>query len=131
MSDSTTGRLPLSMSDVGNLLAGVLTPQQAKELLSATDRKGLGLVTYAALKGGENTDKLLPLLSLLEPPQQQEQTQLDQIIALLEAVAASQIRTEESQARTEKMIRQIGSALAGKPKASPRPQVTDPAQSKR
>ena len=110
--------LPHTMDDVAKLLAGVLSPEQARAFLHTFDRKGLNPVTFAALKGAETSDRLLALLQLLEPPEAQEQSQMDQVVGLLEQIAASQTRVEESVARQEHLLQQIVSALGGKPKVS-------------
>jgi hypothetical protein len=108
------------MDDVSKILDGVLTPEQARALLNSFDRKGLNPITFAALQGAKASDKLLSLLQLLEPPTKAEESQLDQVVKLLEQIAASQIRIEETQGRQERMLRQIGSALAGRANTSPR-----------
>ena len=83
-------------------------------MLRTLDRRGLGPIQFAALQSAIATDSLLPLLALLEPPQEKETSQLDQIIALLKQVAESQIRTE-------RRLVELESRLAGKASPSPQP----------
>ena len=92
-------------------------------VLRETDRRGLAPVQYAAIQAATAADSLLPLLSLLEPPQERETSQLDLVVTLLEAIA-------ESQARLERRLVEIESRLAGPPRDSPQPSKTGAAASR-
>ncbi len=115
-------RRPHNMDLVTQILAGEIETEQTRRLLGTPDRKGLTPVSFAVMAAAKNTAELLALKALLDPPAPQEQSQMDQVLDLLEQIATSQARVEESQARQERLLRQIASALGGRPKASPQPQ---------
>ena len=90
-----------------------LTVRDPAALLRETDRRGLSPIAFAAFQGALTSDRLLPLLDLLEP-QEKETSQLEQVIQLLETIA-------ESQVRIERRVVEIESRLAGRASASPPP----------
>lgn len=91
--------------------------------LRMLDRRGLGPVHFAAIQAATTADSLLPLLRLLEPPQAEETSQLDQVVTLLEMIA-------ESQARLERRLVEIESRLVGPQHASPPPSKPEAAASR-
>ena len=90
-----------------------LTVKDPAGLLRETDRRGLSPIAYAAFQGALTSDRLLPLLDLLEP-KEGETSQLDLVVKLLETIA-------ESQARIERRVVEIEFRLAGEASASPPP----------
>ena len=91
---------PWSLDSIREVLAGTEDPALLREL----DRRGMSASTYALLQAATATDDLRPLLTLLEPPETREETQLDQILALLQQIAESQIRTERRMLAVESML---------------------------
>jgi hypothetical protein len=122
MSDPSKTR-PHTLDLVDQILSGTMPPDEARRLLSSFDRKGLTPVTFAALSTARDAHDLLVLKQLLDPPQEGEQSKMDLVIALLERIAESQARLEESQARQERLVRQIASVLGGRPGPSRTPQA--------
>lgn len=121
---------PHTLDLVDEILAGTLPQEQARRVLNTYDPKSLNPIGFAALSAARDVHSLLALKTLLDPATEQEQGQTQQMLLLLEQVAASQARQEESQARMEQsqarqehLLRQIACALGGKPKSSPRPQA--------
>lgn len=115
--------LPHNLDLVDQILSGTMHPDEARKLLNSFDRKGLTPITFAALSTARDTHDLLALKQLLDPPKPDEQSQMNLVLELLERIAESQARTEEAQARMERLLRQIACALGGKPKASQKPQA--------
>ena len=113
-------RRPWSIEDLREIVA--MAVKDGPSMLRETDRRGLAPVQYAALQAATAADSLLPLLSLLEPPQAKETSQLDQIVTLLETIA-------ESQVRTERRLVELESRLAGRASALPPPSKTEAAAS--
>lgn len=68
-----------------------------QETLRARDSRGMDPVSYAALRTARQTADLMPLLDLLQPPEQGEQTQTQKMVELLEAMAAAIVRIEQRQ----------------------------------
>lgn len=106
----TPQRQPWSMQDLREIVA--MAVQDGPAILRETDPRGLAPIQFAAIQAATTADLLLPLLSLLEPPQEQEKSQIDQIIVLLETIA-------ESQSRLERRLVEIESRLAGPQRDSP------------
>ena len=77
------------MSDIAALLDGVLdrTPQDPGQ-------HGLSLVSYAAVRGAATAERLTPLLTLAEPPQEGEPDRIAMLLELLESIVAAQLRLE-------------------------------------
>ena len=99
---------------IADLTAGTMSDTRIQELLRWADSRGMSAAIYAILRTATQTDHLIPLLALLEPPQAEEQTQLDRIVTLLEQIADSQLRLEHR-------ILAVESALAARHGTSPRP----------
>ena len=85
-----------------------------QEALRFRDSRGLDPTSYAVLRTARRTESLTALLSLLDPPEKAEQTQLDQVISLLEGIA-------ETQLRMEKRLVSLESRLAARSVALPPP----------
>lgn len=96
----TTRRSPWDTADLRELLAGALDQAQMR----ARDNKGLSPVEFGAMKSAVLADALLPLLSLLEPPQPAEQSKIDVALDLLEKIAANQVRLDERLAAIESRL---------------------------
>jgi len=104
---SSAGVMPHTLIVVDKILAGTMETSESREILQTFDRKGLSPVGYAALVAAKNTDDLLALKALLDPPKEGEKASLDQVVELLTQIAASQARQAETlaavQARLVKM----------------------------
>ena len=83
-----------SDTQIAEMTDGVMPDAKIQEALRSRDSRGLDPTTYAVLMTARRTEALTPLLALLDPPEAKEQTQLDQVIALLEAIAEAQLRLE-------------------------------------
>ena len=81
-------------TEVSALTEGVMPDDRIQAALRTTDSRGMNATSFAILRTACRTESLAALLTLLDPPEAQEQTQLDQVVALLESIAAAQIRTE-------------------------------------
>ena len=83
-----------SDEQIAALTEGTMPDDRIQEAMRSRDSRGLDPTTYAVLRTARRTEALTPLLALLDPPEAKEQTQLDQVIALLEAIAEAQLRLE-------------------------------------
>lgn len=101
---------PWDVDRIRQVLSGSADPT----LLTGIDRKGLSAAQFALLRTAATADDLRQLLALLDPPDENEQTQLDQILGLLETIA-------EGQLRVEAQLAVLGSAVAGLRASSPQP----------
>jgi hypothetical protein len=97
--------LPYTMDAVEKILSGTISPKEARDLLQTHDRKGLTPIGFGVLEAAQNSNKLLSLLSLLEPPESTEKASLEQVVDLLTKVA-------ENQARQDQMLTAALSKLA-------------------
>ena len=88
-----------SPDDIRQILAGASQHDPRQSL----DRAGLNPVAAGAMLAAERADRLLPLLELLEP-KQDEPSKVDQLLQLLESIAQSQIRTEARLAGLERKL---------------------------
>lgn len=79
-------------------------------MLRELDRRGMSPVTYAAIMSALASDSLLPLLSLLEPPQG-EASKTDAILEALERVLDSQRQILAEQAQIKSDLAAIKSRL--------------------
>ena len=102
-----------SDSQISEMTEGTLPDAKIQDALHTRDARGMDPTSYAVLRTARRTESLM---SLLEPPEKAEETQIDQILALLEAIAAAQLRMEERMVALE-------SRLAGRSAASPPPSV--------
>jgi len=68
----------------------------------------------AALRAAENTESLLPLVGLLDPPPDQPDP-LAPLLALLESISAALARIEASQAATIRRLTALESATSSPP----------------
>jgi len=93
---------------------GTMPDAKIQDALRATDSRGMNATSYAVLRTARRTESLTALLTLLDPPEAKEQTQIDQVIALLEGIA-------EAQLRMEKRLVALESRLAASSRASPSP----------
>ena len=109
MSDSTTR--PHNISLLDEILAGTVEPEEIRRILNRVDRKGLTPVSYAALTAARNSEDLLALRALLDPPQKEEQSQMDLVLELLERIGASQVRAEQAQAENKAVLKQVRTEL--------------------
>ena len=79
---------------IAEMTEGTMSDDQIRETLRGTDSRGMTPTSYAVLRTARRTESLTALLSLLDPPEAREQTQIDQVIALLEGIAEAQLRME-------------------------------------
>lgn len=86
---ATSGRTPWGLDDVREILGGTTDPK----IVSALDRKGLTPVMYSVLQSAVTSDRLAPLLGLLEPSQEGED-RVSQILDLLGQLVENQVRLE-------------------------------------
>jgi hypothetical protein len=77
-----------------------MTAEDPGEMLRELDARGFSPVTFAAIMSALQTDSLLPLLSLLEPPKG-ETSKIDVLIEAVEKVLDSQKRIESRLAAIE------------------------------
>ena len=103
-------RLPWSLEDVREILAGTMDPDRIQERIKTPDRKGLSPVAFAALRAAATADALTPLLELLEPPGEEEKAKLDLVLDLLERIAESQIELGRRMDALESAISGRGAA---------------------
>ena len=103
-----------SDEQVSALTEGVMSDDRIQEALRFRDSRGLDPTSFAVLRTARRTESLTPLLALLDPPEAKEQTQLDQVLRLLEAIAEAQLRMEQRMVALE-------CRLAGRFAASPLP----------
>lgn len=66
----------------------------SNEDANSRDPKGLVAPTAAAMLAAETADRLVPLLSLLDPPREGEVNQMKVLLDLVEAIAAGLTRVE-------------------------------------
>ena len=102
---------PHNQDILDQILAGTLSLEDARRILNTYDRKGLTPVSYAALTAARNTESLLELKSLLDPPKAEEQSQMDLVLDLLERIALSQVRAEQTQAENKAFLKSLLSEL--------------------
>ena len=87
--------------DLREILAG----SSQHDPRQATDRGGLTPAAAGAMLAAVTSDRLLPLLELLEPLKgSDEPSKVDQLLQLLEGIAQSQIRTEARLAGLERKL---------------------------
>lgn len=110
-----TRRLVWSDLQISDMTSGTWSDTKIQAALSSTDSRGMSPTTYAALRAAKVSGDLLPLLDLLQPPGKKEETQIDQILALLERIA-------ESQARLESRLGDVELKLAAPSSASQQPE---------
>ena len=91
MPTASTRRVPWSVEDLREILAGTVEDSEAAERIRTPDRKGLSPVSFAAMRAAATTDSLLPLLDLMEPPGEGEKAKLDLVLDLLERIAQGQL----------------------------------------
>ena len=95
------------ITDLRGVLDGTLPPERARE----ADHRGLSMTTYSAMKAAVTTNALLLLLDLLDPTTEGA-SQIDTVISLLQAIAASQLRIEAASSRTEAALSRVEAMLA-------------------
>jgi hypothetical protein len=96
-----------SLDIIDEILAGTRDPR----LLRTADRKGMTAASYAAMAGARAADRLMPLLQLLEAPEEGE----DRIALLqqtLSALAEAQLRLE---AKLDAVIVLLTDAASSRP----------------
>jgi len=103
-----------SDTQIAEMTEGTMPDAKIQDALRATDSRGMNATSYAVLRTARRTESLTALLTLLDPPEAKEQTQIDQVIALLEGIA-------EAQLRMEKRLVALESRLAASSRASPSP----------
>ena len=96
-----------SDEQIASLTEGTMPDDRVQEALRGTDSRGMTPTSYAVLRTARRTESLTALLTLLDPPENAEQTQIDQVLQLLEGIA-------EAQLRMEKRLVSIESRLAGR-----------------
>ena len=110
---------PYTQEVLDEILAGSMDLGEARKLLATTDRHGLSPVSFAVLSAARDAHSLLELKQLLEPTEADQETQMDQMVKLLEQIAKSQVRIEETLARHEQILRAVGSKISETQNASP------------
>ena len=95
-----------ALSDLRAILSGTSAEDPA-----IRDKKGLQASSAAALMAAESSDRLLPLLELLGPPQAEE-SQIAKLVDLVEAMAIALARVESKLDR----LLQNGGAVAASPR---------------
>lgn len=83
-----------SDEQIAALTEGTTPDATIQDAMRTRDSRGLDPTSYAVLRTARRTEALTPLLALLDPPEKGEQTQLDQVVALLEGIAEAQLRLE-------------------------------------
>ena len=101
-----------SDTQIAEMTEGTMPDARIQEAMHARDSRGMDPTSYAVLRTARRTESLTALLTLLDPPEVREQTQIDQVLRLLEGIAEAQIRTEARMVAIE-------SRLAGWPAISP------------
>jgi hypothetical protein len=77
----------------------------AAVLQGARDRKGLSPALWATLQAAVEIDRATAMLAeLTAPPQPKEESQLDQVVKLLESIAEAQSRMERRQVGVESKL---------------------------
>ena len=99
---------------IAEMTEGTMPDARIQETLRATDSRGMNPTSYAVLRTARRTESLTALLTLLDPPEAREQTQIDQVLRLLEAIAEAQLRLEARMVALE-------SRLTARSMASPQP----------
>ena len=103
-----------SDTEISALTEGTMSDDRIRETLHGTDSRGMTPTSYAVLRTARRTESLTALLTLLDPPEAREQTPIDQVLRLLEAIAEAQLRLEARMVAIE-------SRLTARSMASPQP----------
>lgn len=99
------GGRPWTTEPLAAVLDGTASEEVRRALLSGEpDRKGLRPTAFALLRAAIDAEATRQAVAELSQPTAQEETQLDRVTALLEAVAESQVRIEQRLAAIESRL---------------------------